>query len=273
MSAPAGEPLIPPVALAGAGKMGGAMFAGWCRAGLAPSLIIDPSPMPGLARPDDMLAATPDQAPPGFVAAVLVLAVKPQIAPDLLPALRRLIGPDTVVLSIMAGRRIAGLSAALGGAPVVRAMPNTPAAIGQGVSGICAGPGVSAAQFALCRRLLSAVGEVAELHAEDEIDVVTAVSGSGPAYVFLLAEILEQIACEQGLAPAEARKLARATVSGAGALLAASAEDSAALRRAVTSPKGTTEQALAVLMAEGAWPRNLREAIAANMRRAAELSA
>ncbi len=160
----------------------------------------------------------------------------------------------------MAGRTLAGLATLLGPeAALVRAMPNTPAAVRQGITVACAGPGVSAGQRGLCDRLLAAIGTVAWVEDEALIDPVTAVSGSGPAYVFLLAELMEQAARAQGLPPGLARALARETVTGAGALLAASAEDSAALRQAVTSPGGTTERALGVLMAPEAWPRLVRD--------------
>jgi pyrroline-5-carboxylate reductase len=151
-------------------------------------------------------------------------------------------------------------------------MPNTPAAIGQGITVACAGPGVTEAQRALCDDLLGAVGQVAWVDDEDLMDPVTAVSGSGPAYVFLLAELLERAGITAGLPAELARRLARQTVSGAGALLAASDEDAAALRRAVTSPRGTTEQALAVLMADDAWPASLTKAVAAASARAKELA-
>jgi pyrroline-5-carboxylate reductase len=157
-------------------------------------------------------------------------------------------------------------------AKVVRAMPNTPAAIRQGVTVACAGSGVSQDQRGLCERLLAAVGDVAWVEDEALLDAVTAVSGSGPAYVFLLAELMERAAVEQGLPPDLARLLARRTVAGSGALLAASAEDAAALRRAVTSPKGTTERALDVLMAEDAWPAVVSRAIAAATARSRELA-
>ena len=150
----------------------------------------------------------------------------------------------------MAGRNVAGMRALLGeGAAVIRAMPNTPAAVRQGFTVACPGPGVTAAQRALADTLLASVGEVAWVEDEALIDPVTAVSGGGPAYVFLLAEVMEAAAIEQGLPPDLARRMARATVAGSGALLAASPEDAAQLRKNVTSPKGTTERALAVLMA------------------------
>ncbi|MDQ2803112.1 MAG: pyrroline-5-carboxylate reductase, partial [Pseudomonadota bacterium] len=175
-------------------------------------------------------------------------------------------------LSIMAGRTLAGLATALPGATLVRAMPNTPAAIGQGMSVACAGPGVSDAGRSLCDTLLGAVGEVAWVEDEALLDAVTAVSGSGPAYVFLLAELLEQAGTEQGLPPDLARRLARATLFGAGALLAATEEDAAALRQAVTSPGGTTQAALTVLMTENAWPVLVSKAVAAAANRSRELA-
>jgi pyrroline-5-carboxylate reductase len=206
----------------------------------------------------------------------VVLAVKPQNAAEVLPSYARF-AAGSVMLSIMAGRTIAGLRALLGdtapnNAAVVRAMPNTPASIRQGITVAFAGPGVTAAQRALCDTLLAAVGTVAWIEDEALIDPVTAVSGGGPAYVFLLAELLEQAAVEQGIPPDLARLMARQTVAGSGALLAASTQDAAALRRAVTSPKGTTEQALAVLMDQDAWPALVSRAVAAATARSRALA-
>jgi pyrroline-5-carboxylate reductase len=253
--------------------MGGALFAGWKARGLAASVLVDPSPAPGIARAMDTVVASIGAVPPDFAPAAAILAVKPQMADAVLPALGGAVKPGAVLLSIMAGRRIDGLMAAIGvGMPVVRAMPNTPASIGQGITVACAGPGVTAAQQALCDTLLAAVGDVAWVDNEALIDPVTAVSGSGPAYVFLLAELLEQAGIAEGLPPALARRLARRTVSGAGALLDASSEDAADLRRAVTSPRGTTEAALAVLMDDAAWPHAVKAAIGAATTRARELA-
>jgi pyrroline-5-carboxylate reductase len=263
---------LPPVLLIGAGKMGAALFGGWCRAGLLPSAVVDPSPTPGLVRAGDVWCATMDGVPPGFAPSVAVLAIKPQMAPAVLPALSDQLPAHCLVLSIMAGVRTAALAACAAGRPVVRAMPNMPAAIGEGMTVAFASPGVDADQLALCTRLLATVGEVAWIDDEALLDPVTAVSGSGPAYLFLLAEILEQAAAEQGIPALLARQLARRTVSGAGALLAASPQDAATLRRAVTSPGGTTEQALAVLMDPAAWPHSIRAAVAAAARRSRELS-
>ncbi|MGH7042681.1 MAG: pyrroline-5-carboxylate reductase [Acetobacteraceae bacterium] len=296
---------MPPVLLVGCGRMGGALLAGWRERGLAPSIAVDPAPEAvRLAGPDLRVVAEPAAIPAGFAPAAVVLAIKPQAAAATVPAYAGL-AASAVVLSIMAGRTIDGirgllgsvlpLAAAPGGAPggvqdwapggvhvgapagapigaVVRAMPNTPAAIRQGVTVACPGPGVTIPQRALCERLLGAIGAVAWVADEALLDPVTAVSGSGPAYVFLLAELLEQAAVEQGIPPELARLLARRTVAGSGALLAAGEEDAAALRRAVTSPAGTTERALEVLMAPDAWPAALSRAVAAATRRSRELA-
>ena len=178
----------------------------------------------------------------------------------------------TLVLSIMAGKTMGDIAARLPATSIARAMPNTPAAIRQGFTAAFAGPGVSAAQKALADALLAAIGEVAWVDQEDQINPVTAVSGGGPAYVFLLAEVLEAAAVEQGLPRDLARRMARATVAGSGALLGASEQDAADLRRAVTSPKGTTERALAVLMEADAWPKAMSRAIQAATDRARELA-
>ena len=262
---------IPPILLVGLGKMGGAMLAGWRERGLAPSVAVDPM---APSAPGAEVIVVPDATaiPAGFVPSAVVLAVKPQNAAETLPLYARYAG-SAVMLSIMAGRTLAGMRGLLGeGASVVRAMPNTPAAVRQGITVACPGPGVTEAQRALCDTLLSAIGTVAWVDDEALLDPVTAVSGSGPAYVFLLAELMEQAAIEQGIPPDLARKLARETVSGSGALLAASTEDAAVLRRNVTSPGGTTAAALGVLMEPAAMPAALSRAIAAATRRSRELA-
>jgi len=268
---------IPPILLVGLGRMGGAMLAGWRERGLAPSVAVDPAPeAAALAGADLTVVTAPDAIPAGFAPALVVLAIKPQAAATTLPAYARFTA-GAGFLSIMAGRTIGGIRALLGGgAPpagtIVRAMPNTPAAVRQAITVACPGPGVDPAQRALCETLLGAIGEVAWVEDEALLDPVTAVSGSGPAYVFLLAELLERAAIEQGIPPALARRLARRTVSGSGALLGASTEDAAALRVAVTSPAGTTERALQVLMAPEAWPDSIARAIAAATARSRELA-
>ncbi len=265
--------MIPPILLVGGGRMGSAMLAGWIEQGLAPSVVVDPAPAASrLAGAAVRVVTAPEAVPAEFAPAAVVLAVKPQEAGRVLPAYARH-APAAVFLSIMAGRTLGGMRALLGErAAVVRAMPNTPAAVRQGVTVACAGPGVAAGQRSLCDGLLAAIGAVAWVEDEALLDPVTAVSGSGPAYVFLLAELLERAAIEQGLPADLARLLARRTVSGSGALLAASEDDAAALRRAVTSPKGTTERALSVLMAADAWPRAISAAVAAAAARSRELA-
>jgi pyrroline-5-carboxylate reductase len=253
--------------------MGGAMLAGWRERGLSPSFAVDPSPEAARHAGDD-LSVVGDLAavPVGFAPAAVILAVKPQSAAEALPAYARF--ADTAVfLSIMAGRTIGGIQGLLGGAAaIVRAMPNTPAAVRQGITVATPNPLVKPEQRTLCENLLRAIGLVEWVEQEGLLDPVTAVSGSGPAYVFLLAELMERAAIEQGIAPGLARVLARQTVAGSGALLAASAESAAELRQAVTSPAGTTEAALKVLMAPDAMPRSLSEAIAAATRRSRELA-
>jgi pyrroline-5-carboxylate reductase len=264
---------IPPILLVGCGRMGSAMLSGWREQGLAPSVAVDPASSAGaFAGPDITVVADSTAIPDGFAPAAIVLAVKPQNAAATLPAYARF-APNTVFLSIMAGRTLAGVGSSIGAsAAIVRAMPNTPAAVRQGVTVACPSPSVSAPQKALCDRLLHAIGKVAWVEDEALLDPVTAVSGSGPAYVFLLAELMEQAAIEQGIPPDLARLLARQTVAGSGALLAASPDDASALRVAVTSPGGTTAAALSVLMNPDAWPIAMSQAIAAATRRSRELA-
>ncbi len=265
---------LPDLLLIGCGKMGGAMLSGWLERGLARAVVVEPHAASAAAF-EGRATIVPDAGaiPGDFRPAAVVLAIKPQEAPAALPALARFATGQTLFVSIMAGRSVASMRAALGDqAAVVRAMPNTPAAVRQGFTAAFAAPGVDAAQRALADALLQAVGEVAWVEDEDQINPVTAVSGGGPAYVFLLAEVMEKAAIEQGLPPDLARRMARATVAGSGALLAASPQDAADLRRAVTSPKGTTERAVAVLMEPDAWPALMSRAIAAATDRARELA-
>jgi len=261
---------LPPVLLVGGGKMGAAMLAGWRERGIGAAVVIDPAPAASaLAGGEVTVVPSAAGVPPGFAPEAVVLAVKPQSAADAIPPVLELIG-EAVVLSIMAGKTTAGLAAVVGAeTPVVRAMPNTPAAVRQGITVAFAGPGVTEAQRALCHALLEAIGVADWVDQEDLLDPVTAVSGGGPAYVFLLAELLERAALEQGIPAPLARKLARVTVTGSGALLAASEQDAADLRIAVTSPGGTTQRALAVLME--AWPEPMSQAIAAATARSREL--
>jgi len=263
-----------PLALIGAGKMGGALLAGWLDRGLDPGavVVVDPSPPEDskavLAKAGIAVAPTP----PKVIARVVVVAVKPQIIAGVLPDLRRMICPSTIVLSIAAGATLANLEAGLGAAAIVRSIPNTPAQVGRGATAAIANARVDADGKALVTALLDAVGVVAWVDDEALIDVATAVSGSGPAYVFLLAECLAEAAIAEGLAPDLAARLARATVSGAGELLERSDLPPAQLRKNVTSPNGTTAAALAILMGEGGLAPLMRQAVAAARRRSRELS-
>jgi pyrroline-5-carboxylate reductase len=259
------------IALAGAGKMGGAMLTGWLAGGLDPArvVVIEPQPSPEISA----LAAKGIRLNPkdAGTADTLVLAVKPQMFREAGPGLKPLVGPSTLVVSIMAGTNIAALEQVCGGM-VVRAMPNTPAAIGRGITVAVAAKNVSAAQRATADALLRATGSVEWVDDESLMDAVTAVSGSGPAYVFLLAEELARAGVEAGLPAALATKLARETVAGSGELLHRSDLDSATLRQNVTSPGGTTAAALEVLMAkDGLQPLMIR-AIAAATKRSKELA-
>lgn len=264
---------LPPILLVGGGRMGSALLAGWREQGLAEAVIIDPSPAAqALAGPGVTVAADPARLPPGFAPEAVVLAVKPQMAAAALPAYGHLAG--ALFISIMAGKTVQGVAGLLGGAPaIIRAMPNTPAAVRQGITVAFAGAGVSAAGRDLATRLLAAVGEVAWVEEEGMLDPVTAISGGGPAYVFLLTELMEQAGLDQGLPPELARRLARQTVIGSAALLAASPETPAALREAVTSPGGTTAEALKLLRADDAWPKTFKAAIQAATERSRALSA
>ena len=265
---------LPPLLLVGGGKMGSALLAGWRERGLARAIVIDPAPEAAkLATPGVTVCASPHAVPPGFTPAAVVLAVKPQAAASALEGYARFAG-HAVFISIMAGKTLHALAAMLGvrTAAIIRAMPNTPAAVRQGVTVAVANTHVSESQQRLADELLVAVGEVAWVQDESLLDPVTAISGGGPAYVFLLAELLEKAGREQGLPPELARLLARRTIIGAGALLAATDEDTAQLRANVTSPGGTTERALAVLRADDAWPKTVTQAIIAATDRSRELA-
>jgi pyrroline-5-carboxylate reductase len=259
--------------------MGGALLKGWLAGGRDPSRIFvqEPSPPPDVAGAIAQ-AGIVTGAPPAMDAPpdVIVLGVKPQMMEAVLPAVAPLAGPDTVVLSIAAGTSIAGMARHLGPrAAIVRAMPNTPAAIGRGITALCANANATPEQRAECEALLKVSGETVWVDEEGQIDAVTAVSGSGPAYVFLLAECLAEAAKAAGLAPDLAAKLARATISGAGELLHQSTLEPAELRRNVTSPGGTTQAALNVLMGEDSATGPMQElvtrAVAAAQARAREL--
>ena len=262
------------ILLAGAGKMGSAMLEGWLALGLPPEKIavLEPQPTGEItAWARHGLRLNPPAGALGEVAATVV-AVKPQSAPEVMPALAPFIGSATVVVSIMAGRTLHFLDRALPGAALVRAMPNTPAAIGRGITVAVANARVSSEQRELVQTLLSAVGAVEWISDEALMDAVTALSGSGPAYVFLLAEAMAKAGAAAGLPPALAATLARATVAGAGELLHRSPLDAATLRQNVTSPGGTTAAALDVLMANDGLAPLMTKAIAAATKRSRELA-
>jgi len=264
---------MPPVLLVGGGRMGSAMLAGWRERGVGQVVVVDPSPgAAGLAGAGVTVVAGVAEVPLGFEPEAVVLAVKPQMAAAVLPGYARFAG-RAVFISIMAGKTMHAIGGMLGvKAALVRAMPNTPAAVRQGITVAVAGAHVTGKQRELADGLLSAIGQMAWVEDEALLDPVTAVSGGGPAYVFLLTELMEQAAVAQGIPAELARRLARQTVIGSAALLAAGDEDAAALRVAVTSPGGTTERALAVLRADGAWPALFLRAIQAATERSQELS-
>jgi pyrroline-5-carboxylate reductase len=260
-----------PIVLAGAGKMGGAMLTGWLAQGLDPKkvTVIEPSPSEEIGA---LVAKGIRLNPPGDVsAATLVIALKPQMFPEAGPMLKRFSATSTLVVSIMAGTTIAALSEVCGGS-VVRAMPNTPAAIGRGITVAVAANKVSAGQRAVADALLRATGSVEWIEDENLMDAVTAVSGSGPAYIFLLAEELARAGIEAGLPQQLAAKLARETVAGSGELLHRSDLPAATLRQNVTSPGGTTAAALEVLMGPDGLQSLLTRAVAAATRRSRELA-
>ena len=256
--------------LLGCGKMGTALLTGWLAAGLpATSVWVrEPNPTDWLKSTGVHLNAALPKAP-----AAALVAVKPQMMGAALPALQALGNGTTLFISIAAGTSIATFEAALGAkTPIVRTMPNTPAMVGRGITGICANPHAGAKGLALARSLMQAVGQVVELDGEHQIDAVTALSGSGPAYVFLLIEAMAAAGEAEGLSPAVAMQLARATVCGSGELAHRSPESAAQLRINVTSPGGTTAAALAHLMdpATGLTPL-MRRAVHAAAQRGREL--
>lgn len=267
-----------PLLLLGAGKMGQALLDGWLARGLNPkkTVIIEPQPAKAIkALTRRGVALNPKTGPKAkaVTAGAIVIAVKPQIAPEAVPPLGLHAGKGTLVVSIMAGRTLAFLEDKLPqGTAIVRAMPNTPAAIGRGITVAVANKNVSRSQRKLATDLLTATGTVEWVDDEALMDAVTAVSGSGPAYVFLLAETMAQAGIAAGLPPALAAKLARETVAGSGELLHRSPLEAATLRQNVTSPGGTTAAALEVLMGPGGFDALLTKAIAAATRRGRELA-
>jgi pyrroline-5-carboxylate reductase len=262
------------ILLIGCGNMGQALLRGWRAKGYSPRAVRALDPMPEARAAARALGAEVEEAMPrnGSLLDIVVLAVKPQQLDGVLDGCRALVRPGLPVLSIVAGKRLSVYLQVLGPqAAVVRAMPNTPAAIGRGMTVLCPGPGVRDAQRALCTELMSAVGDVAWVEEESAMDAVTAVSGSGPAYVFLLIQSLAAAGVRAGLSEPLARQLAEATVAGAGAYALRSEEPAAELRRRVTSPGGTTEAALRVLLAEDGLPRLIERAVLSAAERSREL--
>jgi pyrroline-5-carboxylate reductase len=261
------------IVLAGAGKMGGAMLSGWLAQGLDAKRVVVIEPHPS----DEISALTAKgirlnaSAKDIGAVATLVVALKPQMFREAGAMLNSFSGPSTLVVSIMAGTTIAALEEVCGGS-VVRAMPNTPAAIGRGITVAVAANNVNASQRAVADALLRATGSVEWVDDENLMDAVTAVSGSGPAYIFLLAEELARAGVEAGLPPELATKLARETVAGSGELLHRSDAPSATLRQNVTSPGGTTAAALEVLMGPDGMQSLLTRAVAAATKRSKELA-
>ena len=256
--------------LVGCGKMGGALLDGWLAAGTVTRVaVVEPNDQGAVAGHERVLrCAGVDALPSRLIPDVVVFAVKPQVLGTVVPDYRRFVGPDTAFLSIAAGKPIAWFEEQLApAAAVVRAMPNTPAAVGRGITVACANQAVTDVQRGRCEALLRAVGDVAWIDDEALMNPVTAVSGSGPAYVFLMIETLAAAGVKAGLPGDLAMRLARATVAGAGELAHRSIEPAATLRENVTSPGGTTQAALKVLMAaDGLQPLFDQAVMAATLR-------
>jgi pyrroline-5-carboxylate reductase len=263
------------VVLVGCGQMGAAMLRGWLASEAARHfVVIEPAGVPVAFATSPLVAAhrAADELAADLAPDAVVFAVKPQVANDVVPAYRRFVRPQTVFLSIAAGKTIGGLARHLGDAAIVRAMPNTPAAIGRAISVACANTRVSPAQRQLCEGLLAAIGESTWVDDEALMDAVTAVSGSGPAYVFLLIETLAAAGEKAGLPADLALRLAKATIAGSGELARSSLDTPTKLREAVMSPGGTTIAALNVLMGAPGFAELMTEAVAAATRRSRELA-
>lgn len=259
--------------LLGCGKMGSAMLQGWLANGLSANSVsvIDPHASDWVQELTSQGLSLNSDLPQD--PAIVIIAVKPQMMGDALPVLRPLGNRTTVFLSIAAGTSIASFATLLGDeTPIIRAMPNTPAAIGRGITALVGNDLITEAQMTMAEGLLAAVGQTVRLEGEHQMDAVTAVSGSGPAYVFHLIETLAAAGVVQGLSPALAMKLAKATVGGAGQLAEDATEAPDQLRINVTSPGGTTAAALAVLMDEkSGFPPLLEKAVKAAADRGREL--
>lgn len=266
-----------PLLLVGCGKMGGALLRGWLARGVPGKdvFVIDPAPRDledVQARGVSVLTAFA-QLPADLKPGIVLLAIKPQFMDDALPDYRRFADQGAVFLSIAAGKTVAYLKDKLGGnATVIRSMPNTPAAVGRGMSVLLRDPKVPAATLDLCGQLLAAVGEIGWIDEEDQINAVTALSGGGPAYVFLLIECMAEAGRVAGLPADLAMKLARETVTGSGELARLSSESATKLREAVMSPKGTTLEAIKILMAPDGLQPLMNKAVAAATNRGREIA-
>jgi len=269
------ERMKPVILLIGCGRMGSALLKGWLARGIKSIAVVEPKPsaqLKALAKKKSIsLFAAPSQV--RGKPSVCVVAIKPQVLKGEAATLAEYAVRGALMISIAAGTSVAALSKAWGKkARIIRAMPNTPGAIGAGITGIFAARGVTASDRKRAVALLSALGETEWVSKETLIDSVTAVSGSGPAYLFLMAEALTEAGVAEGLPRAQAEKFARATVAGAGALLSADMTSASKLREAVTSPGGTTAAALGVLMAADGLPALMKRAVHAAKKRAEELS-
>ena len=271
---------LPPIAILGAGSMGGAVLHGLVRSGLAPDVTVTNRTAAKAAALEGLPGVTSvalEHDPQGNAAAaasadIVLIGVKPAMVPDLLREIAPHLRAGTIVVSLAAGVTLATFESILGeGMPVLRSMPNTPALVGKAVTGVAAGTSAGPDELAVVRRLFETVGVVIEVP-EDRIDALSTISGSGPAYVFLLIEELTEAARGKGFDEASARLMAEQTFIGAAALLASSGEDPAELRRQVTSPKGTTERAVGVLQGAG-LAGIFAEATDAALARARELAA
>ncbi|HLY56050.1 MAG TPA: pyrroline-5-carboxylate reductase [Stellaceae bacterium] len=263
------------ILLVGCGRMGTALLSGWLGAGVASRVVVvEPAGLGGEGFDERVLAVADRAAVPAeFAPDVVVLAVKPQVLDQAAPAYRDIVERGALVISIAAGKTLSRLAACVGEqAAIVRSMPNLPAAIGSGVTVCAANAQVSTAQQALCSRLLGTVGALEWVDDEALLDAVTAVSGNGPAYVFLVIEALAAAGAAAGLPEDLAMRLARATVSGAGDYVRQSPDSPEAMRRAVTSPAGTTAAALTVLMGQPGLQDLFDRAVAAAVQRSRELA-
>lgn len=265
-----------PLLLVGCGNMGSALARGWLKAGLDVDafLCIDPyfadKHVEGL--PNEQIVDDVSALPKAVYPKAIVMAIKPQMMASVLPALKSIVHDKTLIISIAAGTTMALYKEYFGDIGIVRSMPNTPASIGKGITGMVANKTVSDADRDIAEQLLSAIGDVVWVEDEALIDSITAVSGSGPAYVFYMVEVLAAAGVQNGLSEDVAMKLARQTIVGAGALLEMSKDNAADLRRQVTSPNGTTQAALDILMAEDGLAPVIRRAVTAARRRSQELA-